>query len=235
MRRTRLFSLAAAITISVSMATPALAAAGTQPNPPSWGLDRIDQRTLPLNGTYTYGNTADTVNAYIISTGIKIELPEFGGRAHYGWDFTDNDAIADDCNGHGTAIAATVGGTNFGVAKKAQLYAVKVLGCAGSGTTDAVVAGINWVTANHRKPAVAVLPIGGGVSTAIDQAVRNSVAAGVTYVTSAGASASDGCQFSPGHVPEVINVAATDINDARASFSNYGSCVDIFAPVSALR
>lgn len=231
MRRTRLLTVAAAVATSFFMlATPAMAAPGTQPNPPSWGLDRIDQRNLPLDNTYNYANTADPVNAYIIDTGIDISHPDFGGRAHYGWDFVDNDANAHDCNGHGTAVAGAVGGAQHGVAKNAQLYAVRVLGCSGSGTFEQVIAGIDWVTANHRKPAVAVLTLGGGISAQLDAAIQRSIAAGVTYVSASGGSATDGCQFSPGHIPEIINVSATDRNDARASFTNYGSCIDLFAP-----
>jgi subtilisin family serine protease len=229
-RRAKLFSVVAAVALSVLVATPASAASGSQPNPPSWGLDRIDQRNLPLDNTYNYSTTADNVNVYVIDTGIDISHPDFGGRAHYGWDFVDNDAIADDCNGHGTAVAGAVGGSDFGVAKGVTLYAVKVLNCQGSGTFSQVVSGVNWVTANHRKPAVAVLTLGGSVSAQLDTAIQQSIAAGVTYVSAAGGSAADACRFSPGHVAEVINVAATDRTDARASFSNYGSCVDIFAP-----
>ena len=202
----------------------------TQLNPPSWGLDRIDQRFLPLDHSYTYNTTAPNVHVYVIDTGIRITHQDFGGRASYGRDVVDNDNIADDCNGHGTHAAGVAGGTAHGVAKGVQLVAVRVLNCAGSATTAQVVAGIDWVTANAIEPAVANLALGGGISTALDTAVTNSINSGVTYSVVAGASNSNACNFSPARVPPAITVGATDINDQRASFSNFGPCLDLFAP-----
>jgi len=207
----------------------------TQPSPPSWGLDRIDQRNLPLNDSYGYPTTASTVHAYIIDTGIRFTHQTFGGRATSGRDTIDNDNDATDCHGHGTHVAGTVGGTQYGVAKGVQLVGVRVLNCQGSGTTAQVVAGIDWVTANAIKPAVANMSLGGSADTALDQATRNSIASGITYSIAAGNGNFFGvgqpaCNYSPARVTEGITVGATAINDARASFSNYGTCLDIFAP-----
>ena len=207
----------------------------TQPNPPSWGLDRIDQRNLPLNNSYTYPNTAASVRAYIIDTGIRFTHQTFGGRAVSGRDTVDNDNDATDCQGHGTHVAGTVGGSQYGVAKSVQLVGVRVLNCQGSGTTAQVVAGIDWVTANAVRPAVANMSLGGGADSAIDTAVNNSINAGITYAVAAGNGNALGirqnaCNYSPARVPAAITVGATQSNDAAASFSNYGTCVDILAP-----
>jgi subtilisin family serine protease len=199
----------------------------TQNNPP-WGLDRIDERNLPLSGTFTYPNTAPDVHAYIIDTGIRTTHTQFGGRASFGANFAGGSNS--DCHGHGTHVAGTVGGTTYGVAKEVLLVAVKVLNCQGSGSTSSVVNGINWVTNNAIEPAVANMSLGGGVSTSIDNAVNNSVASGVTYVVAAGNNNANACNFSPARAASAITVGATGSNDARASFSNFGSCVDIFAP-----
>jgi subtilisin family serine protease len=199
----------------------------TQTNPP-WGLDRIDQRNRPLSGTYTYPNTASNVRVYVIDTGIRTSHSQFGGRATWGANFAGGQST--DCNGHGTHVAGTVGGTTYGVAKSVQLVAVKVLNCQGSGTLSGVVAGINWVTNNAVEPAVANMSLGGGASSSIDSAVANSVASGVTYVVAAGNSGANACSFSPARAPSAITVGATGSTDARASFSNFGSCLDIFAP-----
>ncbi|GAA2801285.1 serine protease [Saccharopolyspora taberi] len=210
-------------------------ASGTQPNPPSWGLDRIDQRNLPLDRTYNYSTTADNVSAYVIDTGVRITHQTFGGRAKHGFDAVDNDNDATDCNGHGTHVAGTIGGSEYGVAKGVTVHGVRVLDCRGSGTTAGVVAGIDWVTANAQKPAVANMSLGGGASSTLDQAVRNSVASGVTYAVAAGngdmfGNPQDACNSSPARTREAITVGATDNTDTRASFSNYGTCLDLFAP-----
>lgn len=197
----------------------------------TWGLDRLDQRDLPLSTTYSYGNTGAGVKAYIIDTGIRLTHNDFGGRATSGYDAIDGGS-ADDCNGHGTHVAGTVGGTTYGVAKGVSLVAVRVLDCSGSGSTSGVIAGVNWVTTNHAagQPAVANMSLGGGVSSALDTAVRNSIADGVTYALAAGNESTNACNSSPARTAEAITVGATTRTDARASFSNYGTCVDIFAP-----
>ncbi|GGR69531.1 hypothetical protein GCM10010169_11260 [Micromonospora fulviviridis] len=207
-------------------------AQATQTNPPSWGLDRIDQRNLPLNASYTYPNTASNVRAYIIDTGIRTTHTDFGGRATWGTNTVDTNNT--DCNGHGTHVAGTVGGTRYGVAKGVRLVAVKVLNCSGSGSTTGVVSGINWVTSNAVKPAVANMSLGGGVSSSIDNAVTNSVNSGVTYAVAAGNSSANACNYSPARAAAAITVGSTTSSDARSSFSNYGSCVDIFAPGSSI-
>jgi subtilisin family serine protease len=200
-----------------------------QPNPPSWGLDRIDQRDLPLNNLYQYSTTASNVHAYIIDTGISTTHPDFGGRAVSGFDAVDG-GPADDCNGHGTHVSGTVGGATYGVAKGVSLTAVRVLNCSGSGTTAQVAAGIDWVTANAVKPAVANMSLGGGVDATLDAAVSRSIASGVTYGIASGNSNTNACNFSPARVPEAITVNASTRTDARASFSNFGTCTDIYAP-----
>src|SRR5207248_2106999 len=163
-----------------------VALSGAQPHPPSWGLDRIDQRGLPLGGWYMYPDVPTaTVHAYVIDTGLRTTHVEFGGRASNGWDFIDNDPVADDCNGHGTHVAGTIGGATFGVAKSVQLVGVRVLDCSGSGSYSQIIAGIDWVTANAVKPAVANLSLGGPADRALDDAVRASIASGVTYVVAA--------------------------------------------------
>ncbi|MET9721169.1 S8 family peptidase [Streptomyces zaomyceticus] len=206
---------------------------GTQPSPPSWGLDRIDQKALPLNQSYTYPDTAGQgVTAYIIDTGVRISHSDFGGRAFNGYDAIDNDNVAQDGHGHGTHVAGTVAGTSYGVAKKAKIVGVRVLNNQGSGTTAQVVAGIDWVTQNAVKPAVANMSLGGGVDTALDTAVRNSIASGVTYAVAAGNDNSNASNYSPARVSEAITVGSTTNTDARSSFSNYGSVLDIFAPGS---
>ncbi|MBX9423142.1 MULTISPECIES: S8 family peptidase [Streptomyces] len=208
---------------------------GTQPSPPSWGLDRIDQRALPLNQSYTYPDTAGQgVTAYIIDTGVRISHSDFGGRAFNGFDAVDNDNVAQDGNGHGTHVAGTVAGTAHGVAKKAKIVGVRVLDNNGSGTTAGVVAGIDWVTRNAVKPAVANMSLGGGVDSTLDTAVRNSIASGVTYAVAAGNSNANASNYSPARVTEAITVGSTTNTDARSSFSNYGSVLDIFAPGSSI-
>ncbi|GAA4902425.1 S8 family peptidase [Streptomyces coeruleoprunus] len=208
---------------------------GTQPSPPSWGLDRIDQRALPLNQSYTYPDPGGQgVTAYIIDTGVRITHGDFGGRASYGYDAIDNDNTAQDGHGHGTHVAGTVAGSSYGVAKNAKIVGVRVLNNSGSGTTAQVVAGIDWVTRNAVKPAVANMSLGGGADTALDNAVRNSIASGVTYAIAAGNDGRDASSTSPARVAEAITVGSTTSSDARSSFSNYGSILDIFAPGSSI-
>jgi subtilisin family serine protease len=173
------------------------------------------------------------VTAYIIDTGIRFAHTDFGGRATSGYDAVDGGS-ADDCNGHGTHVAGTVGGTRYGVAKAVRLVGVRVLNCSGSGTNAGVIAGVNWVTQNARKPAVANMSLGGGASTALDNAVAASISSGVTYALAAGNSNANACSASPARVASAITVGATTSTDARASYSNYGTCLDIFAPGSSI-
>ncbi|MEU5363553.1 S8 family peptidase [Streptomyces sp. NPDC005925] len=206
----------------------------TQTNAP-WGLDRIDQTSLPLSGTYTYPDSAGQgVTAYIIDTGVRITHTDISGRAFNGYDAVDGDSVAQDGNGHGTHVATTVAGTTYGVAKKARIVAVRVLDNSGSGTTAGVVAGIDWVTRNHSGPSVANMSLGGGVSTTLDNAVRNSIASGVTYAIAAGNNSGLASSTSPARVTEAITVGATTSTDAKASYSNYGSGLDLFAPGSSI-
>ncbi|MGE6734230.1 S8 family serine peptidase [Streptomyces sp. NPDC059900] len=204
----------------------------TQSNAP-WGLDRIDQTSLPLSGTYTYPDTAGSgVTAYVIDTGVRITHSEISGRAVNGYDAVDGDSTAQDGNGHGTHVATTIAGKTYGVAKKAKIVAVRVLDNNGSGTTAGVIAGIDWVTSNHAAgaPAVANMSLGGGASTSLDEAVKNSIADGVSYAVAAGNEGVNASSSSPARVPAAITVGATSNTDAKASWSNYGSVLDIFAP-----
>ncbi|KQV14817.1 MULTISPECIES: S8 family peptidase [unclassified Kitasatospora] len=210
-----------------------LDATATQTEPPSWGLDRIDRRRLPLDKQYTYPDTAGQgVTAYIVDTGVMIEHHDFGGRASYGYDAIDGDNVADDGYGHGTHVAATVAGTLHGVAKQAKVVAVRVLDDSGSGTTEQVVAGIDWVTSHAVKPAVVNMSLGGDPDEALDTAVRNSIASGLTYTVAAGNSGVDASEHSPARVATALTVGASTSSDSRASYSNYGPLVDLFAPGS---
>ena len=204
----------------------------------TWGLDRIDQAALPLNSSYsytvngTYSSGTSRVTAYIIDTGILTSHTEFTGRTSTGYSAIKDRYGTTDCNGHGTHVAGTVGGTTYGVAKGVRLVPVRVLDCRGSGTNSGVIAGIDWAIANHAAgvPAVANMSLGGGVSTALDAAVTNLVNDGVVLAVAAGNSNVDACTTSPARAAAAITVGATSSNDARASFSNFGSCLDIFAP-----
>ncbi|MFE3994025.1 S8 family serine peptidase [Streptomyces goshikiensis] len=205
----------------------------TQENPPSWGLDRIDQTATAGDKKYDYPDSAgEGVTAYVIDTGIRVTHKDFGGRATSGFDAVDNDDNADDGNGHGTHVAGTIAGTSHGVAKKAKLVAVRVLDNNGSGSTEQVVAGIDWVTKNHSGPSVANMSLGGGVDEALDEAVKRAIASGVTFAVAAGNDSKDAGQGSPSRVPEAITVASSTIDDEQSSFSNFGSVVDLYAPGS---
>jgi subtilisin family serine protease len=200
----------------------------------TWGIDRIDKVSRPLNGAYTYTSTGSGVNVFVIDTGIRITHTEFGGRASVAFDALDDGHNGRDCNGHGTHVSGTVGGSTYGVAKAVHLFSVRVLNCSGSGTTSGVIAGVDWVTAHHISPAVANMSLGGVASTALDTAVRNSIASGVTYVVAAGNANVNAKNSSPARVSQAITVGSSTINDVRSSFSNFGSIVDVFAPGSGI-
>jgi hypothetical protein len=197
---------------------------------PVWGIDRIDQSNLPLDQSYTFPTDASNVTAYVIDTGVRITHAEFGGRATHGFSSIADGNGADDCNGHGTHVAGTIAGATYGVAKGARVVAVRVLDCAGSGTLSGVIAGVDWVTQNAQLPAVANMSLGGGFYAPLNEAVETSVAQGITHVVAAGNENTDACTRSPASAPSAITAGATDIADARASFSNFGTCVDVFAP-----
>jgi len=197
-----------------------------------YGLDRIDQRNRPLSGTYTYGTTASGVTAYVIDTGIATAHRDFGGRASNVYDALGGDG--QDCNGHGTHVAGTIGGATYGVAKGVQLRGVRVLGCDGSGSTSGIIAAIDWVRANAAKPAVANMSLGGGYSTALNRAVDALAASGVSIAVAAGNENQDACRVSPASASGALTVAASDVDDVRASFSNYGACTEVYAPGVAI-
>ena len=201
----------------------------------TWGIDRTDQRDLPLSGSYTYDTTASSVHAYIIDTGILSAHSDFGGRASGGYTAISDGNGTNDCHGHGTHVAGTVGGATWGIAKAVKLHPVRVLGCTGSGTNSGVIAGVDWVTSNHVKPAVANMSLGGGASSALDTAVNNSINAGVTYAVAAGNDNANACNYSPARVAAALTAASSTSTDARSSFSNYGSCIDLFAPGSSIK
>ncbi|GHF88549.1 subtilisin family serine protease [Amycolatopsis bartoniae] len=204
--------------------------ADTQRNPPSWGLDRIDQQNLPLDSSYTYSTTASNVTAYVIDTGVRATHETFGGRVSGGYDFIDNDSDPTDENGHGTHVAGTIGGSEYGVAKGVKIVPVRVLDADGSGTTEQVVAGIDWVADHASGPSVANMSLGGSPDEALDDAVQGAIDKGVTFAVAAGNESADASTSSPARLPAAITVAASDKTDKQASFSNYGSGVDLYAP-----
>jgi subtilisin family serine protease len=201
----------------------------SQDDPP-WGLDRSDQRDLPLDKKFTAAGTAENVNVYVIDTGIYAAHKDFGGRASVGTDTVGDGQNGVDCMGHGSHVAGTIAGTTYGLAKGAKVFGVRVLDCKGSGSTESVIGGIDWVTKNAKKPAVANMSLGGVADDALDAAVKASVDAGITYAVAAGNESSDACAGSPAREPSAITVGAIDDQDHKASFSNWGKCVDLFAP-----
>jgi subtilisin family serine protease len=204
----------------------------TQTNPP-WGLDRIDQRNRPLSATYTYNFTGAGVRAYVIDTGIRTAHTQFGGRASNVFDAFGGSGA--DCHGHGTHVAGTIGGSTFGVAKSSLLRGVRVLDCNGSGSNSGVIAGVDWVRLNHIAPAVANMSLGGGASSAVDTAVNNLHNANVTIAVAAGNNnGANACNSSPARAANAITVGSTTTTDARSSFSNIGTCLDLFAPGSGI-
>jgi subtilisin family serine protease len=206
-------------------------------SPATWGIDRVDQRDRPLSNSYTYNATGRGVNSYVLDTGIRFTHTEFGGRARRGYDAIGDGQNGNDCQGHGTHVAGTVGGRTYGVAKEVTLYAVRVLNCQGSGSWSQINAGVDWVRANAIKPAVANMSLGcrgGCTNTSTDQAVRNLINSGVQVALAAGNDNIDACRGTPNRVAEGVTVGATTSSDSRSSFSNWGTCIDIMAPGSSI-
>ncbi|WP_406190769.1 S8 family peptidase [Streptomyces sp. NBC_01017] len=204
-----------------------------QQNPPSWGLDRVDQADTAGDSKYTYPDSAgEGVTAYVIDTGVRITHKDFEGRAAHGFDAIDNDDSADDGHGHGTHVAGTIAGAAHGIAKKAKIVAVRVLNDNGSGTTEQVVAGIDWVTQHHQGPSVANMSLGGPADEALDEAVRKAITAGITFAVAAGNASTDAGQGSPARVQEALTIASSTKDDTQSDFSNFGEIVDLYAPGS---
>lgn len=207
--------------------------ATTQSNP-DWGLDRIDQKNLPLDSAYSYLQTGSGTTAYIVDTGILSTHQQFSGRVLSGYTAISDGNGTSDCHGHSTHVAGTVGGSTYGVAKNVSLVPIRILGCDGSGASSNVIAGLDWILKNGKKPAVVNMSLGGEANASLDSAVENLFNNGYVMVVAAGNSNTDACSSSPARVSKAITVAATDSTDTRASYSNYGSCVDIFAPGSQI-
>ena len=203
-------------------------------SPATWGIDRIDERALPRSNSYTYNTTASNVHAYVIDTGIRATHTQFGGRVSGGMTAINDGRGTADCNGHGTHVSGTIGGSTYGVAKAVRLHPVRVLNCSGSGTNSGVISGVNWVADNRVLPAVANMSLGGGASSALDSAVNGAINRSVTFAVAAGNSNANACNFSPSRVAAAITVGSTTGSDARSSFSNFGTCLDIFAPGSSI-
>ena len=202
-------------------------------SPATWGIDRSDQRDLPLSNSYHWDYDGSSVHAYILDTGIRKSHTDFEGRAYHSYNALGSGDINDD-QGHGTHVAGTVGSATYGIAKKVKLYAIKICDSGGSCPSNAILSGVDWVTNNHQSPAVANMSISGGASSSMDDAIRNSINAGVVYAVAAGNNSSNACNYSPARIDEALTAGSTTSSDARSSFSNYGTCVDVFAPGSSI-